>query len=97
MDPERSVETGEHEPLPTLGELLAELAAVGVTPLSEAEIRAQLERLPVGVTAILTRDFLCGVRASRQRDGSFIVSTTNGLEDPEHPIAKQFRFRVFTL
>lgn len=97
MAAERSSELGEREPQSTLSELLAELAMAGVTPLPEEEVRAQLEQLPRGLTAILTLDFVCGLRASRQRDGSFIVSTTNGLEDPEHPIAKQFRFREFTL
>src|SRR5690606_6334655 len=97
MNSERAREPGEHETLPTLGTLLEELRAAGITPLAEHEVRSQLESLPTGVPAILTRDFACGLRASRQRDGSYIVSTTNGLEDPDHPVSKQFRFRRFAL
>jgi len=76
--------------------LMAEMEAAGVKPVDAAFIRRQLND---GMPAILTRDFVCGLRASVERPKKEKIAkiwTTNSLENPDHPISQQFRFRKFS-
>ena len=87
------------ENLPTsLEDLLQELQQENIEPLSAEEIKDQIARTG---QAILTRDYVSGIRIMKKRSSSsedeYIVFTTNGLEDPNNPIAAKFRFRKVTL
>ena len=91
----KSSPENNHELL-SIEELLREMEAAGIKPLDAAMIRDQLETVS---TAILTRDFLSGLRASvegRKRDKIAKIWTTNGLDDHSHPLSQQFRFRKFS-
>ncbi len=94
---ESAIPTPEHEPLPTLDEILAEMETAGLKPVPKEIILDQINRrMP---DFIMTRDFVCGLRASKKSGGNneYMLWTTNGLEDSGHPVSKQFRFRKFTV
>lgn len=87
-------ESNETYEVISLEDFLEELRGENINPLSPDEVRDQLNETG---QAILTRDFLCGIRANRESRRSKIakVWTTNTLKNLEHPITKKFRFRKF--
>jgi hypothetical protein len=89
----------QQETAPTsLSQLIQEMEQVGIKPLAIEEIKNQLEKFDV---AILTHDYVSGIRLTRRRfkdkPDEYIVSTTNGLEDPENLLRRQFSLRKVTL
>lgn len=91
----------QKEKLQTLEELLGEFKQEGFKIMPIDGIKQDLNE---GHPTPLIEDFLCGLRISRQfhedlsKEGyKYIVLTTNGLEDPEHPIAKKFRDRKISI
>lgn len=83
---------------PSLAGFLEALQQEGITTLSAEEIMKQLDQTG---TAIVTRDFGCGIRISRGRskagDYRYRTWTTNDLEDPEHPLSKKFGRKDLTI
>ena len=75
----------------TLDEFLKSLQQEGITPLSAEVIKKQLKDTSV---AIVTRDYNCGIRISREGSKfggyKYRTWTTNDLENPNHPLSQKF-------
>ncbi len=78
----------------TLEEFLTELNNENINTLPAEMIKNQLETTE---ESILTRDFNCGIRISRNEleegDFEYKTWTTNNLEDPQHPLSRKFAHR----
>ena len=77
-----------------LEDYLEALQSEQIETLSIESIIEQLEK--VG-TAVVTHDFVDGIRISKMPTGEFKTWTTNGLDDPSNQIAKKYRHRIITI